>query len=320
MSETPARSGTPEASPPRPLDDVLMAMDVVDTLRHREQLVARELDAEGRERELIGRLKEIYAAQGIDVPESILKDGVKALEEQRFVYTPPGSGLGVRLARLYVSRDRWLKPVAAGIAAIVIGLGVWQFGVVAPRQAAQGRLERELGTQIPAQLDTLLADILAVASEPGVAERAGAMRDAALQAARAGEAGAARDGLAALQTLKRDLEAVYTVRVVYGPDERYSGVFRIPENVPNARNYYLIVEAVDAAGRLVSVPIDSEEDRRSARVTRWGQRVSKAAFDAVAADKSDDQIIQRDVIGQKPSGRLTPLWTVDTPGGAILEW
>ena len=32
----------------RPLDEVMLAMDVVDTLRHRELLVARELAAEDR--------------------------------------------------------------------------------------------------------------------------------------------------------------------------------------------------------------------------------------------------------------------------------
>ena len=100
------------------LDDVLLAMDVVDTLRHRERVVAHELDAEGRERELIERLKEIYAAQGMDVPDRILKEGVKALEEDRFVYKPPKNSFSVRLAKLYVSRGKWMAPLFGGIAAL----------------------------------------------------------------------------------------------------------------------------------------------------------------------------------------------------------
>jgi hypothetical protein len=90
--------------------------------------------------------------------------------------------------------------------------------------------------------------------------------------------------------------------------------------VPGGRNYYLIVEAVDPAGRLVEVPVSSEEDRRSDRVTRWGQRVSEAVFQSVADDKGDDQIIQNSVIGRKSQGYLSPQYTVETPGGAILEW
>jgi hypothetical protein len=68
------------------------------------------------------------------------------------------------------------------------------------------------------------------------------------------------------------------------------------------------------------VPVTSEEDRRSDRVSRWGQRVSEDVFNGVAADKGDDQIIQNAVIGQKAAGYLSPQYTVETPGGAILEW
>ena len=76
-------------SKPQTLDDVMIAMDVVDTLRHREDLVRRELNEEGRESELIARLRQIYRDQGIEVPDHVLAEGVKALKESRFVYTPP---------------------------------------------------------------------------------------------------------------------------------------------------------------------------------------------------------------------------------------
>ena len=72
-----------------PLDDVMLAMDVVDTLRHNQDLVARELAGEARETQLIERLRTIYHQQGIEVTDAILKQGVAALEESRFVYTPP---------------------------------------------------------------------------------------------------------------------------------------------------------------------------------------------------------------------------------------
>jgi hypothetical protein len=91
------------------LDEVMLAMDVVDTLRRRERLVKRELDAEGREEDLKERLRKIYHAQGIEVPDHILEEGVAALKEDRFVYKPPLEGLGIKLARLYVARGRWGK-------------------------------------------------------------------------------------------------------------------------------------------------------------------------------------------------------------------
>ena len=87
MSETAVAAGTPQK-----LDDIMIAMDVVDTLRHREDLVRRELGEEQREAELIARLRKIYQDQGIEVPDRVLADGVKALKESRFVYTPPPAG------------------------------------------------------------------------------------------------------------------------------------------------------------------------------------------------------------------------------------
>jgi hypothetical protein len=42
----------------------MLAMDVVDTLRHRERLVERELNEEVREEQLIDRLRTLYKSQG----------------------------------------------------------------------------------------------------------------------------------------------------------------------------------------------------------------------------------------------------------------
>ena len=61
-----------------PLDELMLAMDVVDTLRHREDLIAREFNEEGRENDLIARLRQIYRDQGIEVPDNVLAEGVKA--------------------------------------------------------------------------------------------------------------------------------------------------------------------------------------------------------------------------------------------------
>jgi len=302
------------------LDDVLLAMDVVDTLRHREQLVLTELDAGAREAALLERLKDIYAAQGIDVPARILKEGVKALEEKRFLYVPPKPSLGVSLAKLYITRDRWLAPVSFALVAAAALLGAYQIGVAAPAKANAARIETELTQTLPAELTRLHGEVSAAALEEAAKLQADALLADGRKAIGAGDADAARAAVAGLATLQSDLSAIYQVRVVYGPGEEYTGVFRIPDDVPGARNFYLIVEAADPAGRLVEVPVTSEEDRKSARVSRWGQRVAEGVFSSMAADKGDDQIVQNAVIGQKTAGYLSPQYTVETPGGAILEW
>lgn len=310
----------PQAKDTSKLDDVLLAMDVVDTLRHREQLVLSELDAGAREAALLTRLKEIYAAQGIDVPESILKEGVKALEERRFQYEPPKPSLSVTLAKIYIARSRWMMPAAlAVIAAGSLG-AAWHLGVAVPERQRAEAARIEIADTLPSEIGRLHAAVTGVALEDGARLKADAFKAEGERAIAAGELQAARAARDALALLLQDVSAVYEVRVVYGPGEARSGVFRIPEDVPGGRNYYLIVEAVDPNGGLVQVPVTGEEDRRSARVTRWGQRVSEAVFQSVADDKGDDQIIQNSVIGRKSAGHLSPEFTVETPGGAILEW
>jgi hypothetical protein len=61
------------AHAPRGLDDIMLAMDVVDTLRHQDNLVSRELSDDNRDAELLDRLRKIYRGQGIEVPERILE-------------------------------------------------------------------------------------------------------------------------------------------------------------------------------------------------------------------------------------------------------
>lgn len=320
MGAGPAPAPIEDAAAPRSLDDVLLAMDVVDTLRHREQLVLRELDKAGREAELIDRLREIYAAQGIDVPDHILRQGVEALEERRFAYSPPEPSLQVSLARLYVSRERWLKPVAGGLVAILAAGAIYQFGIAGPAKAREEAVRVELADTLPTELAALREAAQGAAEENAARALAETYYQDGIAAAAAGDRDGARAALERLRTLQGDLTAAYQVRVVYGPGEERSGIFRIPNDDPDARNYYLLVEAVDAAGRVLEVPVTSEEDQSRHRVTRWGQRVSEAVFFEVARDKEDDQIIQRAVIGEKPVGRLTPIYSVATPGGAIVEW
>src|SRR5210317_1609965 len=114
------------------LDEVMLAMDVVDTIRHQELIVERELNSEERRKQLMARLKSLYAAQGLDVPEHVLAEGVAALEEDRFAYSPPAAGLQTTLARWYVERSRWGKPVLAVLALVAVVLLAWQLLVVRP--------------------------------------------------------------------------------------------------------------------------------------------------------------------------------------------
>lgn len=306
-------------TPRPPLDDVMLSMDVVDTLRQDERIVLRELSDEARRKQLIDRLREIYHGQGIEVPDHILEEGVRALEERRFVYEPPPASLQVRLARLYVSRWQWGKWLGGGLAALVILWIGWQASYVWPQAAKEQRTRIELTQTLPRTLNTVYSTIDAETDTAGVLERAAQLRDSGLAAAKAGQRIAAHKAVEDLETLLDELRLAYEIRIVSRPGE-LSGLWRIPRVNPDSRNYYLVVEAVDPAGTVLARPILNEENGKRETVTIWALRVSKADFDKVQADKLDDGIIQEPVVGVKRRGEQDVRWRVDTQGGALTKW
>jgi hypothetical protein len=86
------------------------------------------------------------------------------------------------------------------------------------------------------------------------------------------------------------------------------------------RNYYLIVEAVTRDGSVLTVPIRNQEDGRTERVSKWGLRVDEETYNRVAADKSDDGIIEQNVVGMKRRGELEPAYSISTTGATITSW
>jgi len=297
----------------------MLAMDVVDTLRHRENLVARELNEEDRDRQLIERLREIYASQGIEVTDQVLAEGVKALKEQRFVYTPPESSFQVTLAKLYVRRHAWGKAVLAIIAAVLIVWGGWHFLVTVPAQNRAEALQVELTQTLPKELNELRDRIDAMTDVAKAKDVAASIHADGVAALADENAERARAAVAQLQDLRRRLAQEYVLRIVSRPGAT-SGIWRIPDANPDARNYYLIVEALNRDGQPVTVSVTNEETGDAETVSEWGVRVPTDTFNDVRADKEDDGIIQNDILGVKRKGMLDPEYAMPVNGGAVTEW
>ncbi len=300
-----------EGARARPLEDLMVAMDVVDTVRHREHLVDRELNAEARRARLIERLRQIYTAQGIEVTDAALEAGVDALEQERFAYSPPDRGISVALARLYVHRDRWLRPLLLLLAlGLAIGLA-WFYFLKVPEQRAH--------SELPQQVEAAYTRAVSISKSDAATQRAAALESEARSAIEREDFADAARGVAELESLAAELERSYEIRIVSRPNE-LSGVWRVPDVNPDARNYYLIVEAVDDRGNIVTRQVRNEEEGRLQQVTKWGLRVDEETFESVAADKRDDGIIQDYVVGRKETGRIEPEYRIPTLGGTITEW
>ena len=316
MSETtvPVKAGaTAPAVPdePRKLDDVMLAMDVVDTLRHRTRIVDMELNESAREEQLVARLKEIYGAQGIEVPERILKDGVKALAEQRFTYRPPAETFSVKLAKLYVSRKRWL-PATLSLAGIVVAaVFAWQVFWEMPRAAEWNGM--------PNDISRVLAEGQALATDPVVDAQLASLAAEGQRAVANGDRGAAKTQLMSMRTMNEQLAQQYDIRIVSRQGED-TGFFRQSTDNPGVMNYYLVVEAVAPGGRVLTVPIESIEAEKTERVNIWAQRVSEPTFNRVQAEKRSTGLVTDDVLGSKTRGELAPSFVEPVPGGAITKW
>lgn len=471
-----------------PLDEVMLAMDVVDTLRHQRAQVAAELDEDKREAQLIARVHSIYESQGMDVPSDVIAEGVKALVEDRFKYDPPARSFAVRLAEIYVERGKWAFRM---FVVVLLAAAVWAvFAIPAhfarermvdefrsqltslgqraellqrragslDRQvasfeapsasafvtsnlgdakrrlteakteltrvrsqidpgpdpvaylAAKEQLDGELATrdtelgdvgtgldevtgklellrglaELRAKCETVLvrlqgipvpedersdlearrAALLVVVDDGKLAEGRGELRaldsvvlgivrarqerqnnnrellrltsrikgmkpDAATKAELDGLAAGAKgaidadDDVAASSNLSRLsslialLSTNYELRIVTGRGQR-SGVWR---NTPGRkRNYYIIVEAIDAGGRRLRLPIKNEENNRTDRVSSFGVRVPKNVYDQVGADKKDNGIIENRLFGVKGRGAREVEYRFPVSGGMITRW
>lgn len=301
-----------------PLDDLMMVMDVVDTLRHEEGQVARELKADERDAAMLDRLRQVYASQGIEVPDHILKAGVENLKRDRFVYSPPNTGFQRSLAMIYISRGTWSKWLAAVCAVVVVAAAAWYFFVIMPQQRAEAELLARLEA-LSSNYTELVQRIDGLTEDSEVEAKAASLAEDGRLALQDGKNEAAFKAEADLRALAGRLQEVFEVQIVSRQGEP-TGLTRIPEANPNTENFYIVVEAIDPDGNTISQTILSEESGTSETVDKWGQRVSEAIYDAVRRDKMEDGIVQKGVLGQKRRGEIDINWRSGVQDGAITTW
>ncbi|WP_404400092.1 DUF6384 family protein [Pelagibacterium halotolerans] len=302
-----------------PLDEVMLAMDVVDTLRHERNLVARELNASNREAQLVERLRALYHDQGIEVPDHILVEGVKALDEARFTYTPPPESWQTRLARLYISRGRWGKPALAIAAALVIGLAGYFFAYRPYMEAQREAARIELAETLPARIDAIYDAIYTDTKVQAALEEAEPWVVRGKAAAANGDREGALAAIAELEAIHQRLLAEFSLRIVDREGEN-TGIWRFPEENSDATNFYIVVEAIGLDDQPVEMPIRNEETGETEIVSTWAVRVPETTYNAIRDDRLDDGIIQRNVLGLKRYGFLDIEYSMPVLDGAITQW
>jgi hypothetical protein len=300
------------------LDEVMLAMDVVDTLRHREGLVERELNEGLREEQLVARLRELYKSQGIEVPDRIIEEGVKGLKESRFVYTPPRPSLARTMALVWVRRTQYVKRFATVLAIAAVLFGAYQYGIVRPARQAAEATRAELSETLPRDLDALHQAIVAEAQVPDARELADALHAQGQEAIQRGNAMEARQVVANLDTLASQLRQEYRLLIAGRPEDE-TGFFREHPSF-QGRAYFVVVNAVDPRGLPVRLPVRNDETNETESVSRFGVRVPIATFNAIRNDKSANGIVQNAELAEKRRGYLEPEFKMPVLPGRITRW
>lgn len=304
-------------TPPQTLDELMLAMDVVDTLRHQEKLVQAELGQAMRDEELKARLRELYESQGLTVTDQILDQGIRALRESRFTYQPPKPSWALWLAKVWVRRTTLGMWSAGGLAALGLGWGSYYYGFVAPQRAQIERSKIEISQVLPRELEDIYVSVVNLAQTDEGRRQAGAFLADGRFALGRKDINGVHTAQAQLEALRVSLLQEYSLRIVASNP---SGVWRIPPDNPKGKNFYLLVQAIGSDGKPIAMDITSEESNERRKVEIWGVRVTEAKFNAVKRDKQDDGIIQDNIVALKRRGYIEPDYAKDARPAFITEW
>lgn len=308
------------------LREQMGAMALIDEMRHKQMIVQEHLDLPKRREEVARRIREYYESQNIAVDEALVEQGVRTYFEGRLVYeAPPAEGLTGTLARAYITRASWKKPVIAGIAVLAL-LGAGGYFVQQEREGAAVRRAQETARQvaavdeIAAQVRATVAEFKAMGLSPAEMGQVAALQRMADLALQERDAGRAREALAAMRAALAYARTPLVFQVVDRVGVK-SGVER-NYRASGGKSWYLIAEAVDPAGQAVPVEVVSAETGERKQAALFGVRVSKEVYDSVRADKAADGRIDAKALGEKPANALAPRFAraYSEQPDMILDW
>nr|WP_250808096.1 DUF6384 family protein [Neorhizobium tomejilense] len=114
---------------------------------------------------------------------------------------------------------------------------------------------------------------------------------------------------------KATLDTLIEFKIVDRKDVR-SGFWRSPTDAPSVKQFYLVVEAI-VDGKPVNWAIKDADTDRVVSTAAFGLMVDEKTFAEFAQDKTEDGRIDDLIVGIKPVGRITPVWSIQTGGQTI---
>ena len=304
------------------LEQMTRIMDVAATLRKERDVVEQQLNLDQIKAKLREKMLEAARVSGDPTTPEEIDAAIEQYYDQLHKFHEPRLGLRTFFAHLWVRRRGIFKFLFGLAAAYLLIWGLLTSGMLpgaARNRQVMQAIERDaaavqeinLDGTVKGELDTLVASAKAAVEQGDGAK----LSELAVQ-------------IAALQA---DLESQYTVVIASGPDEQ-SGLERKWTDDAGTRTsgYYVIVEARDANGQPVKVPIVSRENQKTGAVemaSRWAEQVPEEVFNRLAADKQADGVLDQKLFGVKERGsRAVEVKLTDASGaplarqGQITAW
>ena len=302
------------------LNEMLRVMDVAREL-NRDRNVAEEMfrrdDVRVQLREKLMRSAQLA---GDRVTESEVDAAIERYFATLHTYEDPKPGLKTTLAHFWV----WRKRIAAGIAAIAITLGgsyYLFFSTDAPLSPTA-----QSNRAIAAEQETasaLVQRISALTNDPAVLKQAQSLQKE-LNTARAEDVTTAIAAREKLAEMVDQLSSNYEVHVVSEPGQA-SAIERGKDDLNS--NYYIIVEARGAAGKVIPNRIRNVETGRVEIVTKWAEQVPKGVYQRLKVDKTSDGVLNETLFSTKTRGEMEPQinivgssGTPITSGSQLTRW
>lgn len=304
------------------LNEMLRVMDVAREMR-RNRNVAEEMFRRDEVRtELRGKLMRSAQIAGDRVTEAEIDAAIDHYLQNLHTYSDPPPSFKRKLAHAWV----WRKRIAAGAAAVAITIGgVWYLFLspIAPLSPTV-RAERAVAAE-QATAQRLVEQIRVLAVDPAIVNQAVALQrqiDASgTTASEVTGAIAARNELA---TMVDKLSQAFEVHIV-SRDGAQSAIERGKDDLGSV--FYVIVEARDAAGKVLPQSIRNAETGRVETVTSWAEQVPEAVYRRLEIDKRQDGMLSETLFATKSRGTLEPSNEIVGPGGApiapgnrLTEW
>ncbi len=304
------------------LDEMLRVMDVATELRQQRETVEKEFAVDETKAMLRERLLAATSITGERVSEVEVDTAITQYFDTLYTYREPPASFNKTLAHLYVRRGQLSVTLLMVLA--LAGVGWYMLHTTAGMFSRTARSSRQAVQQAasPADLSKRLQDnakgraaelaqsvrdmsdrIRAVARDAGIPQEIDRLLGELDVAQRQADVKSLTELKQRTTALLDQLNEAYEVRIVSGANEQ-SGVDRyLPESQGKGiSGYYVVVEARDAAGRVLPRRIRNAEEDRLEQVTRWAERVPKEVFDRIKADKKADGLLDETLFAVKQRG------------------